>query len=150
MPSGFNKQLLRALLLACVMPAGPVNAHAADTSEAAMAFRAGVSQYEVDRFEAALPEFERAAALEPRNSEYQHWLGKCYGRLAQRANWLDAYLLARKTLEQFQLAVQLDPDNEDALSDLMEYYRRAPGILGGSDKKADAIARRLGEQATAN
>jgi len=40
----------------------------------------------------------------------------------------------------------LDPDNEDALSDLFDYYLEAPGFLGGGYDKAEAIAQRIAER----
>jgi Flp pilus assembly protein TadD len=39
--------------------------------------------------------------------------------------------------------VQLDPSNQEALSDLFEYYLEAPGILGGGLDKAVGIANRI-------
>ena len=47
---------------------------------------------------------------------------------------------AKKSLER---AVELDPKNVAALTDLMKYYKEAPGFLGGSDKKAEEISTRL-------
>ena len=39
--------------------------------------------------------------------------------------------LASKARQNFERAVQLDPQNREALSDLFEYYLEAPGFLGG-------------------
>jgi len=39
--------------------------------------------------------------------------------------------------------VKLDDNNINALKDLMEYYRRTPGFLGGSDKKVNEIEKKL-------
>ena len=47
---------------------------------------------------------------------------------------------AKKSLER---AVELDPKNIAALTELMKYYRDAPRFLGGSDKKAEEISIRL-------
>jgi hypothetical protein len=40
-------------------------------------------------------------------------------------------------------AVELGPTNIDALSDMVEYYTRAPGFLGGDDEKAARLKQRI-------
>ena len=50
---------------------------------------------------------------------------------------------AEKSKESLERAVELDPENVAALTDLMKYYKRAPGFLGGSDEKAREISKRL-------
>ena len=60
-------------------------------------------------------------------------------RAAQDANWFRAMGLAKKTLTQLEIAVSLDPDNLQYLDDLKDYYRDAPGFLGGDSDKARAI-----------
>jgi tetratricopeptide (TPR) repeat protein len=44
---------------------------------------------------------------------------------------------------EFEQAVQLDPRNAGALSNLGEFYKDAPGIVGGGTDKAEAIAAQL-------
>lgn len=109
----------------------------------APAFAQGRTLFEVGQFEQAMARLEQAVALEPANSAYHHWLGRSYGRRAERTHWFHALGLARKTLREFRIAVELDPNNRSAWSDLMQYYQRAPGILGGSRKKAREIEARL-------
>lgn len=77
-----------------------------------------------------------------------HLLGKAYGRLAQRANWLSAMDLARKTCSALELAVRLGPDDQDAIDDLLRYYRTAPEFLGGGQGKARILEQRLRELQT--
>jgi hypothetical protein len=57
-----------------------------------------------------------------------------------RANILRQPFLAWKVKEHFERAVTLDPGNLAARADLMEYYLKAPGFLGGSEEKARAQA----------
>ena len=102
-----------------------------------------VAHYDRGEFEEAIPLFEALCAAEPRNAAYHHWLGKAYGRLAERSNWISAALLARKTLQQFERAVELDGTAVQPLRDLRQFYLRAPAILGGSEEKAAAIGARL-------
>lgn len=77
------------------------------------------------------------------SSDYYDWLGKAYGRLAEESSFLSALGYARKTVRAFERAVELDPSNLEALSDVFEYYLQAPGIVGGGLDKAGSVARRF-------
>ena len=99
--------------------------------------------YQSSQYELALPFFEKAVQLSPMESSYHHMLGKCYGRIAEEGSWLTALRNARKTLMEFKIAVELDDSNIQALRDLEEFYRRAPGFLGGSKVKAKKISKIL-------
>jgi tetratricopeptide (TPR) repeat protein len=48
--------------------------------------------------------------------------------------------LASKARQHFEKAVALNPRNQDAVSDLFEYYLEAPGFLGGGLDKAVKLA----------
>jgi tetratricopeptide (TPR) repeat protein len=54
-----------------------------------------------------------------------------------------ALSLAGKARQSFEQAVELDGSNIAALSDLLEFYREAPGAIGGGMEKAAAIADRI-------
>jgi len=86
---------------------------------------------------------EKATALASDNSEYHLWLGRAYGEKADRANPFSAARLAGKLRNEFERAVQLDPKNVDARTDLAEFYIDAPGIVGGGQDKARAQAEAL-------
>ncbi|MFQ5661086.1 MAG: tetratricopeptide repeat protein [Gammaproteobacteria bacterium] len=109
----------------------------------AFLFKQAQAYYQASDYEEALSSIKQAVKLSPDNSDYQHFLGKCYGRVAENANWLKAMSLTRKTREAFEKAVELDHHNVSALRDLMSFYRRAPGFLGGDRNKADKIERLL-------
>jgi tetratricopeptide (TPR) repeat protein len=79
---------------------------------------------------------ERARDLDPQNSLNYLWLGRAYGEKADRANFLSAAGLAKKVRGAFERAVELDPTNWQARSDLGEFYVDAPGIVGGGKDKA--------------
>ena len=66
-------------------------------------------------------------------------MAKSYGKEASNSGWLKAISLAKKTIKHLEIARQFDPENLVILDDLMEFYREAPGFLGGSEKKADEI-----------
>ncbi len=120
----------------------------ADTIEnenAEVFFQQALLLYNSQAYEAALPAFQKATELAPLVSNYHHMLGKCYGRIAEEGSWLTALRYVRKTLTEFRKAVELDDNNIQAWKDLEEFYRRAPGFLGGSQDKADEIRVRLNE-----
>ena len=72
------------------------------------------------------------------------WLGRIYGEKADSCQLsLAPLLLAGKVRNEFETAVQLDPDNVDARTDLAEFYLEAPGIVGGGRDKAEAQAKTL-------
>lgn len=133
---------LASLMLVCMLLPAPVTLLAGSAEDS---WQNGISLYEAQKFAEATVQFEQAVALTPESSAFHHWLGKSYGRTAERSPWFRAISLARRTRREFEIAVRLDDRNIDALRDLMEYYRRAPAFLGGSAKKARAIEQRLGE-----
>ena len=106
-------------------------------------FLQGQRLYDAEDYVTALPDFMQAVELAPMSSKYHHMLGKCYGRIAEQGSWLTALRYVGKTLAEFKKAVELDDNNLQALIDLEEFYRRAPGFLGGSQAKAAKIRAQL-------
>jgi tetratricopeptide (TPR) repeat protein len=88
----------------------------------------------------AVPECELAVANAPTSSENEMWLARAYGLKASQANPLVAFGIAKKVRVAFERAVQLDPANIQAMSDLGEFYVAAPSIVGGGLDKAQALA----------
>lgn len=99
----------------------------------------GRAFYEQGRYDEAIALLEAAAGPGAGNPVYHHLLAQSYGRAAENANWLKAMGLAKKTLAQLEIAVSLEPDNLQYLDDLKDYYRDAPGFLGGDRDKAREI-----------
>lgn len=108
-------------------------------SEAESLFKTGLAYYEQEQYELAIPPLENAVKLEADNAEYHRILAVSYGREAERVNWFSAIGLANKTLKHLEIAASLDKENVEILDDLMDFYREAPGFLGGDPKKADEI-----------
>ena len=106
-------------------------------------FLLGRNFYMIGDFPKAADRFLKAAAADPSNSEYFDWLGRAYGRRAETSNPFVAPGYASKARQAFEKAVQLNPNNKEALSDLFDYYLDAPGFLGGGYDKAAAIAQRM-------
>lgn len=94
-------------------------------------------QNDVDGAESLL---EKAVQLKPNSAVAHLWLGNAYGTEAQKANLFKQASLAGKTKDEFERAVQLDPNLIDARLGLLDYYSMAPGIMGGSDEKAQQQA----------
>jgi tetratricopeptide (TPR) repeat protein len=100
----------------------------------------GRDYYGQGDFKKATEVLEKAAALDPENSEIYLWLGRAFGRRAETSSMLTAPGFATKARQFFEKAAQINPDNLDAQSDLFEYYLEAPGFLGGGFDKASATA----------
>jgi tetratricopeptide (TPR) repeat protein len=92
--------------------------------------------YAIERWDNAIANGEKAVNLAQSNSMYHLWLGREYGGKAANVNALSAASYAKKTKAEFEQAVQLDPTNLQARSDLAEYYTEAPSIMGGGVDKA--------------
>ncbi len=108
-------------------------------------FDAASRAYAAENYTQAVEVLENVLEAQPDCADCAHLLGKAYGRLAEQASWFRAAGLARKTLAALEQAVALDSLNDQALEDLIKFYRRAPGFLGGDDDKADELERLLQE-----
>ena len=92
--------------------------------------------YAMERWDDAVRWGERAVAERPQDAGYHLWLARAYGRKAGDSSPLAAAGLARKAKNEFERAVQLDPANVEARSDLSKYYVQAPAVMGGGLDKA--------------
>jgi tetratricopeptide (TPR) repeat protein len=99
-------------------------------------FLLGQSYYQLGEFPRAVASLEHAVQLTPKDSEYHDWLGKAYGRKAEESLFFSAMTWARKTRREFEIAVELDPQNLEAQRDLIRYEMNAPSMVGGGDEKA--------------
>lgn len=88
----------------------------------------------------AVKHLERACLLDSTSSNYAQQLGDAYGLAATKAGLLSKLGWARKCKAAFERAVALDPKNIDARWALMEYFKQAPSIAGGSFALAHAQA----------
>jgi tetratricopeptide (TPR) repeat protein len=94
----------------------------------------------MEEWDRGITNCERARNLDPQNSFYYVWLGRIYGEKADRAGFLSAAGLGKKSRSAFERAVELDPRNWEARKDLAEFYFSAPGIVGGGKDKAQQQA----------
>ncbi len=97
----------------------------------------------LEQWDAAANECQQAVRMDPQNSAYHLWLGRALGEKADRASFLTAFSLAKRTRAEFEEAVRLDPRDAEALVSLGEFDRQAPGVVGGGMDKAQQIAAQL-------
>lgn len=100
-------------------------------------------RFALEQFDAAATACEEAVRLDTQNSNYHLWLGRALGEKAAHASFLTAFSLAKRTRAEFEEAVRLDPRNAEALTTLGEFYRQAPGVVGGGIDKAQQVADQL-------
>jgi tetratricopeptide (TPR) repeat protein len=103
----------------------------------------GRNYYMRAEYKKATEVLEKACAADTENSDYELWLGRAFGRRAETASPLTAAPQATKARKHFERAVELDPRNQEALSDLFEYYLEAPGFMGGGLDKAVNVAAQM-------
>src|SRR4029453_17670415 len=87
----------------------------------------------------ALAPAEKAAALDPKNVEYRWQVAQVVGELASSASIFKQMGLAKRYKREVEAALALNPKHTQSMTGLMEYYNRAPGIVGGDKTKAQAI-----------
>ena len=102
----------------------------------------GKIRFRKGQFEQAEALFRQASGIGSPQAVLVHWMGRAIGRRAERANPFRQAFLAVKTREAFELAVELDPGNTEAVLDLFTYYVMAPGFMGGGLEKAEQLAER--------
>lgn len=101
------------------------------------------AHFDFQDWNSAVSACERAVSLDPKSSRDHLWLGRAYGEKADSSSFFTAVGLAKKARGEFEAAVQIDPSNAEARSDLAEFYLEAPGIVGGGRDKAAEQAEAL-------
>ena len=101
--------------------------------------------YHLKKWDDSISYGEKAVQLNPNNSNYYMWLARAYGEKADSSSFVTAAGLTKKIRLDFEKAVQLDPGNADAISDLSEFYIEAPGFMGGGLDKAEQQAEHLAQ-----
>lgn len=90
--------------------------------------------------------FEQAIQQDPNSADAHAYLGATYGNLAMHANIFRRAGLATRCRDEFEKAVQIDPNQRLARIGLLEYYTLAPRFMGGSIEKAREQATIIGSK----
>jgi tetratricopeptide (TPR) repeat protein len=109
----------------------------------------GRDYYMQGNYKRSTEAMEKALAAEPGDAMHAVWLGRAYGRRAESASLFTAPGYATKARQYMERAVELDPRNLEALSDLFDYYLEAPGLLGGGEEKAQRTAAQIAKLSAA-
>lgn len=86
---------------------------------------------------------EKAVQLDPGNANAWAQLANVKGRKAQKASVFSQMGLARDAKKAGDKAIEINPNNPDALNFLIAFHREAPGIVGGDKKKMQEYIDRL-------
>jgi tetratricopeptide (TPR) repeat protein len=105
----------------------------------------GRSQLDSNKADAAVKSFERAVKADEKNSDAHLWLARAVGTVAGNANVLRQPFLAKRAKSEFDKAAELDPNSVGAREGLMQFYLRAPGVMGGSINKAREEAAKIAQ-----
>jgi tetratricopeptide (TPR) repeat protein len=79
---------------------------------------------------------KKAVKLDESVSDYHLWLGIAHGMQAQSGSKLKALFRAKRAKNEFEKAVERDPNSVQARVQLAQYLLMAPGIAGGDKEKA--------------
>ena len=78
-------------------------------------------------------------------ADYHYWLGVANAEMLQRSSIFKKPGYAKATQKTFERAVELNGKHLKAMQALVVYYLEAPSIVGGSDKKALAMAEKISQ-----
>lgn len=97
----------------------------------------GQAQYGQSNFDQAIKTLKPLRSSLKTRASLFFWLGQSYkGKLLATENFLEKGVLSSKVKEYLEKAIDLDPKHADARESIAFFYFSAPGIAGGSKKKA--------------
>ena len=91
----------------------------------------------------AMSYYGKLKSLNPSNANYHYKYGGCLGMKAKESNKFKALGMIDDIKGSFEKAIQLNPNHIEARWALIELYLQLPGIVGGSERKADKYASEL-------
>lgn len=90
--------------------------------------------------DALLPQVEQCVAELPQSARCHHAAGTLYASLATSAGLSSGLKYAGRIKDSFLRAVELDPGSYEMRRGLIQFYLQAPGVAGGSVRRAVAQA----------
>jgi tetratricopeptide (TPR) repeat protein len=91
----------------------------------------------------AIGYYGKLKTLNPVNANYYYKYGGCLGMKAKECNKFKALGMISDIKFNFEKAIKLNPNHIEARWALIELYLQLPGIVGGSEYKADRYANEL-------
>ncbi len=99
-------------------------------------YLASVSANDAAKRDAAIAKAEACIKALPDSAKCHHALGRLYGAAALSSGMMGGLKYVSRIKEEFSKAVELDPKNFDSRRELNQFFLNAPGIAGGSVKRA--------------
>lgn len=94
-------------------------------------------------WEKAIFYYDKLKKLNPSNANYFYKYGGSLGMKAKECRKFEALTMISDIKSSFEKAIQLNPNHIDARWALIELYLQLPGIVGGSERKAQKYANEL-------
>jgi Tfp pilus assembly protein PilF len=116
---------------------------ASDMNNATWPLALGILKMREGEAADAKPYLEKAAELAPRDPDALNWYANALFSTINEASLFAKGRMAGQAKDLLIKAVEIDPGYVDARIALIEFYRNAPGIAGGSMKKAKENAEAL-------
>ncbi len=91
----------------------------------------------------AMTYYDKLRKLKPAEANYHYKYGGCLGMKAKESSKLKALGMIDEIKASFEKAIQLNPNHIEARWALIELYLELPGIVGGSERKAQKYANEL-------
>ena len=95
------------------------------------------------QWDQALFYYQKLKTLRPRIAEYHYKYGGVLGMIAKESNKFKALGMIGDIRGAFEKAIALNPKHIEARWALIELYLQLPGIVGGSESKANGYANQL-------
>ena len=107
-----------------------------DKNNAEAHFYMGKTLLQMKEYEDASDEFETAIKINYNNADYHFWYAQAMGVDAVNSGILTKIKLAPRIKDEYMKTVKINPSHVDGRIGLINFYRMAPGIMGGSIEKA--------------
>jgi len=91
----------------------------------------------------AMMYYGKLKQLSPKQADYYYKYGGCLGMKAKECNKFKALGMISDIKSSFEKAIELNPKHVEARWALIELYLQLPGIVGGSERKANRYANEL-------
>lgn len=116
-----------------------------EDSAGLVSFRRARVHFRMQEFDEAESFVKSAIKQDEKNASFHALKGAIHAGQINNAGMFSKMSLAGKIKDSFKKAVELAPDNVSYRENLLGYYVNAPGIAGGSTKKAREQARAIAE-----